>query len=145
MLVEHPFFYQDENAYVAAAQRRIHRNRLLPHQQERWEKAAGALKVAQLYENMVAIPRGKDEGLVQYTRRFVDIFSRETRPVLLLNLNSELYDGKQRDNAHAISLPHLNATIILGRVGLLRVVGSAQGVAVVAEALRAANLPFVLQ
>ena len=143
MQVEHPIRYE-ENAHVSAAQRRIHRYRLLPHQQERWEQAAGALKARKLYDNMIAVPRQIDESIVQYTRRFVQVFSTERRRALLVNLNSELYDGKQRDNAHALALPHLNATIILGRVGLCRIVGATQGVAIVADALQTAGLPYVL-
>lgn len=133
------------DAAVAAARRRIARHSLLPHAQRRWEAVAGALKRAQTYDLVIAVPRRDSESLQAYTRRWAFVFQTERRRVLLINLDSELYDGTQRDNCHAVGLPHLCASVLLGRVGLARIVGAPDGVARVAEALRAAGVPYATQ
>ena len=130
---------------LSAAGRRIRRHRLLPHTQRLWERVAGALKSALLYDVMVAVPRGHRETLQQFTRRFVSVYVTETRRALLINLHSHLYDDRvQRDTVEALALPHLQATVVIGLVGLVRVVGQRSGVEAVASALERAGVPYVV-
>ena len=125
---------------LSAAGRRIQRHRLLPHAQRLWERVAGALKNALLYDVMVAVRRGERETLPNFTRRFVRAFQAETRRALLTNLGSHLHDGVQRDSVEALALPHLSATVVIGLVGPVRVVGTRAGVGVVARALERAGV-----
>ena len=130
-----------------AAAARVRRHRLLPHKERLWGVVAGALKQAALYDRMIAVPRGRHESLANYTHRFAFLVQSERGRgrALLVNLHSALYDGTQHNLVEALAIPHLQTTCILGLTGVCRVVGTAEGVAVVSEALRKAGLPFFVQ